>query len=671
MTETKLQTLPPGTLIGGKYEVLKKIGQGGMSVVYLVMDTHLNKNWALKEVRRDVVQNFEVVKQGLIVETNMLKKLSHPNLPRIVDIIDQEGVFYVIMDYIEGRTLSAVLKEYGAQPQENVVEWAKQLCDVLSYLHSRTPPIIYRDMKPGNIMLKPEGGITLIDFGIAREFKKKNSADTTCLGTLGYAAPEQFGGHGQTDARTDIYCLGATLYHLVTGKNPCEPPYEILPIRQVNAALSPGLERILIKCTQRDPKDRYQNCAELMYALEHYDEIDDSYRKKQRKKMVVFCIPSFLCCASILFSVFSWNGLQTERRTNYDWQLGNATNLATESVYQDKYNPEVMNGYLAAIHIDASREEGYTGLLDYSTRINQTQSGLDTVCALVDANKEGIQKDSALLVKIAKLYFQGNSKDKNFSVNYMKAAKYFAMADVGKYPDVPYLAEISKALGSFSSDINWKKVSATLDEFERYNDKQTLTVNRIRNYQLASGAYTENKREFSSAGVDPYQKAVKLLAKAQRDADNLKNDVSSGSKVEDSSALPQITQEIYSNLATDYYTAYTVNSRVTNYDKALEYLELLLTSQDNANEIKTTEFRIADVYVQKNDKKNAETQYEKLIRKYPSMARPYLDYAVFEYDHGNLPVSLRLYRQASKQRDAKDNPSFSKLGVKLKNAGLL
>ena len=139
-------------------------------------------------------------------------------------------------------------------------------------------------MKPSNIMLKPDGNLTLIDFGTAREFKEKNLADTVCLGTIGCAAPEQFGRMGQTDARTDIYCLGATLYHLVTGQDPSAPPYEIGPIRQINPALSDGLERIIRKCTRRNPEDRYQSCAELMYALKHYDEIDEVYQKKQKKK---------------------------------------------------------------------------------------------------------------------------------------------------------------------------------------------------------------------------------------------------------------------------------------------------------------------------------------------------------------------------------------------------
>jgi len=277
-----------GSLIDGKYRILSVIGRGGMSVVYMAINERANKTWAVKEVRKDGVVDFEAVKQGLVVETEMLKRLRHPNLPSIIDVIEDKDSFLIVMDYVEGNPLSKTIEEFGAQPQEYVIEWAKQLCDVLGYLHSRTPPIIYRDMKPANIMLKPDGNLTLIDFGTAREFKERNLADTTCLGTIGYAAPEQFGGQGQTDARTDIYCLGACLYHLVTGCNPSEPPYEIKPIREINPSLSSGLEKIIQKCVQRNPDDRYQSCAELMYALEHYEKIDDEYKRTQKRKLNIF-----------------------------------------------------------------------------------------------------------------------------------------------------------------------------------------------------------------------------------------------------------------------------------------------------------------------------------------------------------------------------------------------
>ena len=151
-----------GTVLDGKYEILKQIGKGGMSIVYLAMDKRLNKQWAVKEIRKTASgKNNEVVVNSLLAEANLMKRLDHPALPRIVDIIDNGQTIYVIMDYIEGESLGKILKEYGAQPQEQVLDWAKQLCDVLEYLHSQKPPIIYRDMKPDNVMLKPEGNLNV------------------------------------------------------------------------------------------------------------------------------------------------------------------------------------------------------------------------------------------------------------------------------------------------------------------------------------------------------------------------------------------------------------------------------------------------------------------------------------------------------------------------------
>ncbi|MDE7389375.1 MAG: serine/threonine protein kinase [Lachnospiraceae bacterium] len=313
-----------GSMVNGKYRVLREIGHGGMSVVYMAIDEKANKTWAIKEVRKDGVLDFEAVRQGLAVETEMLKRLRHPNLPSIVDVIEDDEILLIVMDYVEGNALSKELTEHGAQPQEKVVEWAKQLCDVLGYLHSRTPAIIYRDMKPSNIMLKPNGQIVLIDFGTAREYKDKNLADTTCLGTVGYAAPEQFGGMGQTDARTDIYGLGATLYHLLTGNNPSQPPYQIKPIRSINTSLSNGLEKIVEKCTQRDPDERYKSCAELMYDLEHYDEIDDQHKKRQRAKVMLFAVSLVVSLASLASGITTQALYVNQQNSTYDARMSDA-----------------------------------------------------------------------------------------------------------------------------------------------------------------------------------------------------------------------------------------------------------------------------------------------------------------------------------------------------------
>ena len=162
------------------------------------------------------------------------------------------------------------------------------------------------NMKPANIMLKPDGSIRLIDFGIAREYKEGKAGDTEAIGTRGYAAPEQFGGQGQTDARTDIYSLGVTLYHLVTGKNPAEPPYEIYPIRQWNPELSSGFEWMIQKCTQLNPNDRFQSCAEISYVLENLDKFDSEYRKKQKGRIALFVVSVVMSLVFTLSSVGYW-----------------------------------------------------------------------------------------------------------------------------------------------------------------------------------------------------------------------------------------------------------------------------------------------------------------------------------------------------------------------------
>lgn len=401
-----------GTVIDNKYEILKEIGKGGMSTVYLAMDKRLNKQWAIKELRRiPGNENNKILVKSLIIEANMMKKLDHPSLPRVVDIIDNGQTIYVIMDYIEGESLKTVLSVSGAQSQKKVVEWAKQLCEVLRYLHSQNPPIIYRDMKPSNIMLKPEGNLKLIDFGIAREYKEKNLADTVSLGTRGYAAPEQFGGKGQTDARTDIYCLGVTLYHLITGKNPTEPPYEIYPIRKWNPSLSSGLEAIIAKCTQLNPNDRYQDCDELMYALEHYSELDDTYRSKQKKKLKLF-IASLSMSVIMTTSGVVFNYLKT---TANDESYEQLVNISPSADYDKK-----MESYISAIDLYKYKYDAYIKMLE-----------------AYNANYTFGQNESNQFIKYYSEAFYGEGNDeyhvsdeKYAELNYLAGTTYLYLYDI-------------------------------------------------------------------------------------------------------------------------------------------------------------------------------------------------------------------------------------------------
>jgi serine/threonine protein kinase len=247
-------------LFDGKYRILRPLGQGGMSTVYLAENAKLGTLWAIKEINKNS-------KVDILIEPNILKRLNHPALPRIFDIIEDEENVYIVVDYIEGTPLDVDVEIVGKYPEQKVIGFALEICDVLSYLHTQKPnPIIYRDMKPGNIILSKDGSIKLIDFGIAREYKEESSFDTVYIGTRGYAAPEQYGS-GQTNERTDIYSLGVTLYHLATGKSPNDPPYEIKPIRLYDSNLSEELDSIISKCTRQDPEERYGSIAELLTDL--------------------------------------------------------------------------------------------------------------------------------------------------------------------------------------------------------------------------------------------------------------------------------------------------------------------------------------------------------------------------------------------------------------------
>lgn len=414
-----------GSIVDGKYEILKQIGKGGMSIVYLAMDQRLNKQWAVKEIKKQATgKKDEIVINSLLAEANLMKKLDHPALPRIVDIIDNGSTIYVIMDYIEGESLDKILLEYGAQPEELVIEWAKQLCDALSYLHSQKPPIIYRDMKPANIMLKPEGNLKVIDFGIAREYKEKSLADTTVLGTSGYAPPEQHGSR-QTDERSDIFALGMTLHHLLTGIDPRPADYIYAPVRQWNPELSEGIEAIINRCTALDPEDRYQSCSELMYDLEHPDLITQSFKKKQKHRLWMF---GGCALASLLFVIcgFTCNiAANSINNSNYDALIS----VVASTSYEDK-----INSYREAIDIYPYDTRGYMKLLEaYENEGTFRKKENDEFLALYNANKSGFEPQSVevaeLNYRIGMMYFNYYTNEdgsSSFSNRVQKAYPFFA-----------------------------------------------------------------------------------------------------------------------------------------------------------------------------------------------------------------------------------------------------
>lgn len=294
-----------GDVLDGKYRIIREIGRGGMSVVYLAVDTRLNKMWAVKEVivgDDSSGANYE----GLKSEIEVIKKLDHPVLPRIVDVIYSGEGAYIVMDYIEGKPLNQLLKEQGTIKPELVVKWSVCLCEALCYLHSMSPQVIYRDMKPSNIILKSDGGIKLIDFGAALEITHGRNGGGYAFGTRGYAAPEQYeGGYNGIDTRTDIYSLGATMYTLLTGVLPEIDNGCVKSMRAWNHRLSDGLDRIVLKCMENDPERRYQSCKELLYHLHNYKRMEGAFKSKCKRVLYSFVASLLL---ALLFGAAAING---------------------------------------------------------------------------------------------------------------------------------------------------------------------------------------------------------------------------------------------------------------------------------------------------------------------------------------------------------------------------
>ncbi|RLC99074.1 MAG: serine/threonine protein kinase [Chloroflexi bacterium] len=264
--------LPPQTMLSGRYIITRCVGRGGMGAVYQAADTRIpGKTWAIKEMSDAAITDpleKQQARANFRQEALMLARLDHPNLPTVTDHFTEGSKQYLVMDFIEGETLIERLNREGGGPlpADEVVSWAEQLCRVLEYLHGQSPPLIFRDLKPGNVMVTPGGTVKLIDFGIARIFKPGKATDTAYFGTAGYAPKEQYG-KGQTDARSDVYALGATLHHLLTGADPADNPFYFEDVRRLNKQVPAGVANCVMKALADDPSDRWQSVTEMRAAL--------------------------------------------------------------------------------------------------------------------------------------------------------------------------------------------------------------------------------------------------------------------------------------------------------------------------------------------------------------------------------------------------------------------
>ncbi|PYP86849.1 MAG: hypothetical protein DMF61_11620 [Blastocatellia bacterium AA13] len=270
--------LEPGTLLLDRYSIVKRVGGGGMGSVYQARDKRLaDRLCAVKEMVEMFADDYQRSKavEDFQRESEVLAQLEHPSIPTIYDYFVESGRYYLVMKWIGGGDLAEQMRLHGGMVSEpTVTKWGVQTCDVLHYIHSQNPPIIYRDLKPANLMLDERNGrIMLVDFGIARVVRPTEKG-VTAIGTMGYAPPELFA--GKVEPRSDIYSLGATMFHMMTGSDPQDNPLLIFDFqknprpRVINPAITPDMERMLMRMVAHKPEDRFSSALDLMKVLEEH-----------------------------------------------------------------------------------------------------------------------------------------------------------------------------------------------------------------------------------------------------------------------------------------------------------------------------------------------------------------------------------------------------------------
>ena len=446
-----------GQIVGGKYEILRLIDKGGMSRVYLARDVSMSKEWVVKEILKVIQDRDNTLSvSSALSEVDIVKDLDHPSIVRVVDIINDSRAVYIVEDYVCGHSLKEIADSGEYIDEHTLIDWMLQLTEVLIYLHSRNPAVIYRDIKPENVIMTESGHIKVIDFGIARRFKPGQARDTQYLGTERFAAPEQYEEYGmQTDARTDIYGLGKTIEYL---SDYCRK-------------LSPEFAEIISICIRHNPDDRFQSAEELQDRL---NIMLEQRRKRHRKNKIsllrilitvlaVVCI--FLAASAVLL-----------RTAGSRSQLEQISEVIEEIKVDETF----------------SREEEETLLNIIKPNLSELKE------------QEGFEK---IAFEVGKLYWYYYDYGSDNTIGIIEAIPWFELSC-----DYSDMASVFKKIGEFYRDINVRIQES--DDAGMYSDcftqmsrlctqvtDDTPELVRLEVYKLVIHSIETYARKFCTDGV--------------------------------------------------------------------------------------------------------------------------------------------------------------------------
>lgn len=465
-----------GEIAFGKYRILSFLGKGGMGSVYLAENINVGNKWAIKEI---MVSKSKPI--DLMVEPDMLKRLNHPHLPRIVDVIKTPDSICIIEDYFEGQTLQKVLENRKLCSEDNVVKWSRQLAEILIYLHNLKPtPIIYSDLKPGNIIIDINLNLKLVDFGIARE--SSGTSSQGMFGSRGYAAPEQY--QGIYDERTDIYSFGATFYHVLSAnrydlKSPCR-------LREYDKSFSEGIDHIINKCLQEDPSRRYQNAADLFKDLKFIDRFNSDYKKGVFKKKIVAAGIIGIILLGSLTLMLGINRKETTAVNLYQQKVKAGIQLtsegkfdAAETSFKEALNyqnePEVFKN-LARLYLRQNKASQAVSFLN-----EKMQSGL-------------IQNDTSTAYLLGSAYYE--LKDYNNAINYFQQSLQGSPDSQGD----DYELAMRDLAVSYSRLGKYTEAEEVLGKLEKSKSSTSPVTSYVRGeISLAQKDFTQSRQYFEKA----------------------------------------------------------------------------------------------------------------------------------------------------------------------------
>ncbi len=477
-----------GEVVFDKYRVLKLLGKGGMGSVYLAENINVGNLWAIKEINYSAGNPVD-----LLAEPDILKRLKHPHMPRIVDVIRTDCCIYIVEDYFEGQNLRELLKNRQVCTEANVLKWARQLAEILIYLHNLKPaPIIYRDLKPGNIIIDENNNLKLVDFGIAREYKE--GATRSLYGSRGYAAPEQY--RGKYDERTDIYGFGATFYHVLTGvKYDHARPVRL---KEINKNFSEGIDFIIDKCLKEDPAQRYQSAAELYKDLKFIHKFNIDYKKSRIKQKLVIAGVIFSLAAGV-FAVKL--GIEQRELTNiklFQQKIDEGISLCAKGQYA-----EAERAFYEALKYEQDVEV-YQNLARMYLRKNEPQRAINL---LIDKIQKGeIKEDAASFYLLGSAYFD--------LMDYANAAWYFQKSiqtnpfSLGENYELA-MRDLAVSYGRMGRYDEAREVLKTIEE--RIGSTSHVTSYVLGEFSLAKKNYHEALRYYNQAQAgDPKNIRYKL-----------------------------------------------------------------------------------------------------------------------------------------------------------------